>query len=85
MKELKAYVRRFLAEEVNGDQREISPEPGSTYTVMVKLELICEDKDVDRFVQEIRKTACTGRKGDGIIAASDLHGVWGIRTEEQAC
>jgi nitrogen regulatory protein P-II 1 len=109
MKEIKAYVRRFLAEEVIkapreagaprltaidvegladevvGDQREISSELGSTYTVTVKLELICEDEDVDRFVQEIRKTACTGRKGDGIIAVSDLDGVWGIRTGEQAC
>jgi len=109
MKEIKAYVRRFLAEdvtkalrnggaprltaidvegladEVAGEDRQISSELASTYSAMVKLELICEDEDVHRFVEEIRKAAFTGRRGDGIIAVSSLDGVWGIRTGEQTC
>jgi nitrogen regulatory protein P-II 1 len=109
MKEIKAYVRRFLAEdvvrglrkmggprltaidveglgdEVGGPDGEISSELASTYTAMVKLELICEDEGVDRFVDEIRRVGCTGRKGDGLVAVSNLESVWGIRTGEQAC
>ncbi|TET43854.1 P-II family nitrogen regulator [candidate division TA06 bacterium] len=109
MKEIKAYVRRFivedviralrkagahrlaaidvegLADELVGEEKEISSELGSTYTPMVKLELICDKKDVERFVNEIRKVACTGRKGDGIIAVSSLDDVRGIRTGKRTC
>ena len=109
MKEIKAYVRRFivedviralrkagahrlaaidvegLADELVGEEKEISSELGSTYTPMVKLELICDKKDVIRFVNEIRKVACTGRKGDGIIAVSSLDDVRGIRTGKRTC
>jgi len=109
MKEIKAYVRRFivedviralrkagahrlaaidvegLADELVGEEKEISSELGSTYTPMVKLELICDKKDVERFVNEIRKVACTGRKGDGIIAVSSLADVRGIRTGKRTC
>ena len=109
MKEIKAYVRRFivedviralrkagahrlaaidvegLADELVGQEQEISSELGSTYTPMVKLELICDKKDVERFVNEIRKVAGTGRKGDGIIAVSSLDDVRGIRTGKRTC
>lgn len=109
MKEIKAYVRRFIVEdviralrkagaprltaidveglgdEVVGEEQEVSTELGSTYTPMVKLEIICDKKDVERFVDEIRKVACTGRKGDGIVAISSLDDVRGIRTGERAC
>lgn len=110
MKEIKAYVRRFivedviralrkagahrlaaidvegLADELVGEEKEISSELGSTYTPMVKLELICDKKDVERFVNEIKKVACTGgRKGDGIIAVSSLDDARGIRTGECTC
>ena len=109
MKEIKAYVRRFivedviralrkagahrlaaidvegLADELVGEEKELSSELGSTYTPMVKLELICDKKDVERFVNEIKKAACTGRKGDGIIAVSNLDDVRGIRTGERTC
>lgn len=109
MKEIKAYVRRFivedviralrkagahrlaaidvegLADELVGEEKEISSELGSTYSPMVKLEIICDKKDVDRLVKEIRKVANTGRKGDGIIAVSSLDDVRGIRTGERAC
>ena len=74
-----------LADEVAGDDREISSELASTYSAMVKLELICEADDVGMFVDEIRKAAFTGRRGDGIIAVSSLDRVWGIRTGEETC
>ena len=109
MREIKAYVRRFLAQDVIralvkegaprltaidveglgdellGQEEEISSELGSTYSPMVKLELICEDADSMRFVDVIRKNAATGRKGDGIIAVSVVQDVWGIRTGERTC
>jgi nitrogen regulatory protein P-II 1 len=109
MREIKAYVRKFLAQDVVralrtagaprltaidveglgdellGQNEEISLELGSTYSPMVKLELLCEDGDSTRFVDVIKKSALTGRKGDGIIAVSDVLDVWGVRTGERAC
>jgi len=39
---------------------------------VVKLEVICRDEDVDRFVQTIQEVACTQSRGDGRIFVSDV-------------
>jgi nitrogen regulatory protein PII len=71
-----------LTAELADDRGQISAEMASSYTPMVKLEIICDDQAVGRFVSIIRDVAHTGRKGDGIIAVSSLDEVRGIRTGE---
>jgi nitrogen regulatory protein P-II 1 len=39
---------------------------------VVKLEVVCDDQDVERLVQSIQQECCTGEKGDGRIFVSDV-------------
>lgn len=71
---------KTLGDEVDPDQLKISIELGSTYTTMVKLELICSDDFVDRVKQIILKHARTGHRGDGLIAVSPVEEAVSIRT-----
>lgn len=48
----------------------------------VKFELIVADDDVDRLVNIICETACTGEVGDGKIFISPIEEVVRIRTRE---
>lgn len=50
------------------------------YQKVGKLEMICEDKEVDRYVDIIREAACTHSKGDGIICVADVDRLVKIRT-----
>ena len=50
---------------------------------VAKIEVICSDEEVDRFVEVLRKAAYTGMKGDGLIAVSDVERVVKIRTGEE--
>ncbi len=85
LKELKAP--RFSAidvktvgDEINPDELEISSELGSTYTKMVKIELICSDECAERIKETVLKHARTGYKGDGLIAISSVEEATSIRT-----
>lgn len=104
MKLVKAYVRRFLTDDVIsalkdlkaprlttidvkalGDEidpkdMQISVELSSTYTTMVKIELICTDECVERVKETILKHANTGYKGDGLISISPVEEAISIRT-----
>jgi len=104
MKEVKAYVRCMLADEVirqlkaigiqdltaidvseigskvSADNFRLSSEYGTPYTPVTKIELICGEEDVPKVVDTIRRYGYTGKKGDGIIAVSDVEEVVSIRT-----
>jgi nitrogen regulatory protein P-II 1 len=85
LKELKAprfsaFDIKALGDEIDPDQLEISVELGSTYTTMVKIELICEDGCVERVKETILKHARTGYKGDGLISISLVREAISIRT-----
>lgn len=85
LKELKAprisaIDVKALGDEIRPDQLEISSELGSTYTTMVKIELICTDSCVDRVKETVLKHARTGYKGDGLIAISPVEEAISIRT-----
>ena len=85
LKELKAprisaIDVKALGDEINPDQLEISAELGSTYTTMVKIELICTDECVNKIKMIILKNAQTGHKGDGLIAISPVEEAINIRT-----
>ena len=104
MKLVKAYVRRFLTDdvisalkdlkaprlttidvkalgdEIDPKEMQISVELSSTYTTMVKIELICTDECVERVKETILKHANTGYKGDGLISISPVEEAISIRT-----
>ncbi len=85
LKELKAprfsaIDVKTLGDEINQDEFELSSELGSTYTKMVKIELICGDECVERIKETILKNAKTGYKGDGLIAVSGVEEAVSIRT-----
>ncbi len=88
LKELKAprfsaIDVKTLGDEIHADQLEVSTELGSTYTSMVKLELICPDECVNRVKDTILKHARTGHRGDGMIAVSPVEVAISIRTGEE--
>ena len=71
---------KALGDEIQADQLAISAELSSTYTTMVKIELICTDECVERVKETILKHARTGYKGDGLITISPVEEAISIRT-----
>lgn len=59
---------------------------GAEYVVdfvpKVKIEVLCDDAQVDAVVQSIMSTARTGKIGDGKIYVTAAEQVWRIRTGE---
>lgn len=85
LKELKAPRMsaidvKAVGDEIDPDQLKISAELGSTYTTMVKIELICTDECIERIKETILKHARTGHKGDGLITISPVEEAISIRT-----
>ena len=66
--------------EAKSDQAEMNIEFGCQVNRMVKLEIICLDKDELETVELIRKAACTMRPGDGIITVANVNRLIKIRT-----
>ncbi len=64
----------------NGDAK-INMEFGRRVTKMVKLEVICSDRDDLRLVDIIREASCTGFSGDGIIVVSNVNRLMKIRNK----
>ncbi len=52
------------------------------YCSSTKLELICSDDDLDKFIDIILEKAHTGRHGDGKIFVSDISDAISIRTKQ---
>lgn len=77
---LTAIDVKALGDEVDPDDLKISTELSSTYTTMVKIELICTDACVERVKDTILKHARTGHKGDGLIAVSPVEEAISIRS-----
>ena len=53
---------------------------GCNVSRMVKLEVICLDKEEFRTVELIREAACTTRPGDGIISVTNVNRLVKIHT-----
>jgi nitrogen regulatory protein PII len=66
--------------EAEGDQAEMNIEFGCRVNRMVKLEVICLDKDESKIVELIRKAACTLQPGDGIITVANVNRIVKVRT-----
>lgn len=64
------------------DER-LSVDYADWYSPMVKLEVVCNDEDAERFAAVIREKAFTGHRGDGMIFVSDVGCAVKIRTGER--
>jgi len=53
------------------------------YSKIAKLDIVCRDADVSRFLETIRTSCCTGQKGDGRIFVSNVEWAVNIRTGQQ--
>ncbi|MBI5700178.1 P-II family nitrogen regulator [Candidatus Saganbacteria bacterium] len=60
-------VKVIGAEMKSEEAEEVSLEYGAEFVAMTKLEILCQDNEADRIVTTIRKSAHTGRAGDGMI------------------
>ncbi len=76
---------KTVGDEIPPGKLKISAELGSTYTTMVKLEILCSDDCLKRIKETIFKHARTGYKGDGLVAVYPVEEAISIRTgkEEQ--
>lgn len=52
------------------------------YCDSIKVELICDDNDTDKYIEIILEKAKTGQKGDGKVFISDIEKAVSIRTGE---
>ena len=60
-----------------------SIEYGEKVFPITKLEILCRDNDVERFVEIIRDKSWTSQKGDGIILVTDVQDAVRIKTGER--
>ena len=72
-----------LGAGVDPEDARMSLEEGTRYTEKAKIEVFCREADVDRVVALVREHACTGQRGDGLIAVTSLERIVGIRTGEE--
>ena len=71
-----------LAEWADKEAFSFSIEYVQKYSRVVKIELICNDKESDRLVEVISKYAHTGRSGDGWVFVSPIEKAVRIKTGE---
>lgn len=69
--------------EIDPKDSKLSLELVSKYAEVVKLELVCSDTNAPKYVEAIRKSAYTGRPGDGIIFVTHVKSAVKIRTDER--
>lgn len=54
--------------------------PVRHFAPMVKLELVCQDRQADEYVDIVRDHAQTGQPGDGVVFVSDVERAVHVRT-----
>ncbi len=62
------------------EKSKISMEFCEKYSTTIKIELVCDDKDGEKYVKIIAEKARTGNKGDGKIFVSEISDSMSIRT-----
>lgn len=53
------------------------------YSDIAKVEIVCTDAEVNRFVNVLRETSCTGERGDGRIFVMNVERTVNIRTGDE--
>lgn len=64
------------------EEKRFSIEYSEEYSTIKKIEIVCRDEDVMRYVDVIREKAYTGHKGDGMIFVSTVDFCLKIRSGE---
>jgi nitrogen regulatory protein PII len=64
------------------EKTKLSMEYCEKYCSSTKIELICDNNDLDKFINIILENAYTGQKGDGKIFIADISDAISIRTKE---
>jgi len=57
--------------------------PQEHFAPMLKLELVCDDRHVERYMNIIREEAQTGERGDGVVFVSAVETAIRIRNGER--
>ncbi|RLE03028.1 MAG: P-II family nitrogen regulator [Candidatus Aminicenantes bacterium] len=79
---LTALEIKSLGDEIDPNQLHLSAELSSSYTPMVKIELVCSEAMAAQVKEIILNKAHTGYKGDGLIAILPVEEAVSIRTRE---
>jgi len=72
-----------LGEWADPQNSKLSIEYCQKYCSSLKIELVCEDNEVEKFINIILEKAHTGRKGDGKIFISNITDSISIRTKQR--
>jgi len=70
-----------LGKWIDPERSKLSIEYCERYCSSVKVELVCSDNELEKFVNIIVEKAHTGSKGDGKIFVSDISDTISIRTK----
>ena len=70
-----------LGKWIDPERSRLSIEYCERYCSSVKVELVCSDNELEKFVNIIVEKAHTGSKGDGKIFVSDISDTISIRTK----
>lgn len=65
------------------ERSKLSIEFCDKYCTSVKIEMVCSDEELEKFVNIILNKAYTGKKGDGKIFISDISDAISIRTKQR--
>lgn len=65
------------------DDSTLSTQFSITNSKVAKIEIVCDDKDVDQIVNIISVKGRTGNPGDGLIYVSDIEKVIRVRTGQE--
>ena len=71
-----------LGKWIDPESSKLSIEYCERYCNSVKVELVCADDDLEKFVNIILEKAHTGSKGDGKIFISEISDAVSIRTKK---
>lgn len=69
-----------LGKWTDPERSKLSLEFCEKYCTTIKIEHVCENEDVEKFVKVIAEKARTGQKGDGKIFVSEISDAMSIRT-----
>lgn len=69
-----------LGKWADAERSKLSMEFCEKYCTTLKIELVCEDSDAEKFINIISEKARTGSKGDGKIFVSEISDALSIRT-----
>lgn len=72
-----------LGKWTDPERSKLSMEFCEKYCTAIKIELVCSENELEKFVNVILEKAFTGQKGDGKIFVSEITDAYSIRTKKQ--